>query len=191
MTITYMKVKMTIEVEVPGLGKKIEDARRSDKRPLTQICDQVDLTPMYWYQIEREEVKALPIETLRRIERVLNIDFGVNFERYNEPPQSQLTKEDVIALIVQLENAIESSQLINKEKRKIIAYLNPILEEIKEDNPDKKAVQLTLEGITHKINQLSYTLDTATKLWQKAEPILNQIQYWVELQDSLSTYKYN
>ena len=191
MTITYMKVKMTIEVEVPGLGKKIEDARRSDKRPLTQICAQVDLTPMYWYQIEREEVKALPIETLRRIERVLNIDFGVNFERYNEPPQSQLTKEDVIALIVQLENAIESSQLINKEKRKIIAYLNPILEEIKEDNPDKKAVQLTLEGITHKINQLSYTLDTATKLWQKAEPILNQIQYWVELQDSLSTYKYN
>lgn len=191
MTSTCMKVKMTIEVEVPGLGKKIEEARRSDKRPLTQICEKVDLTTMYWYQIEREEVKALPLETLRRIEKILNINFGVKFDRYKERTESQLTKEQVIDLVSQLQKTIESSQLIDKEKRKIIAYLSPIIEEIKEDNPDKKAVKLTLEGITHKINQLSYNLDTATRLWQKAEPILNQIQYWVELQDSWSTYKYN
>ncbi|MGF1488265.1 MAG: helix-turn-helix domain-containing protein [Prochloraceae cyanobacterium] len=191
MTNACMKVKMTIEVEVPGLGKKIEEARRSDKRPLTQICEKVDLTTMYWYQIEREEVKALPLETLRKIEKILNIDFGVKFERYQEQTESKLSKEEVIELVSKLKQTIESSQLVDKEKRKIIAYLSPIIEEIKEDKPDKKAVKLTLEGITHKINQLSYTLDTATRLWQKAEPILNQIQYWVELQDNLSTYKYN
>jgi hypothetical protein len=39
------------------------------------------MTTMNWYRIEAEETKALPIETLRRIEDVLGMDFGVQFKK--------------------------------------------------------------------------------------------------------------
>lgn len=75
-----MKVRKVIDVETPGLGAKIKAAREADSRSLLSICKEIDLTPMYWYKIEAEEVKALPIETLRRIEEVLGVDFGVSFD---------------------------------------------------------------------------------------------------------------
>ncbi len=75
-----MKVRKVFDVEVPGLGAKIKAAREADSRSLLSICREVDMTPMYWYKIEAEEVKALPIETLSRIETVLGVDFGVSFD---------------------------------------------------------------------------------------------------------------
>jgi hypothetical protein len=38
------------------------------------------MTTMNWYKIEAEDTKALPIETLRRIEEVLGVDFRVSFD---------------------------------------------------------------------------------------------------------------
>lgn len=72
-----MKVRKVIDIDVPGLGARIKAAREADNRSLLSICKEVDLTPMYWYKIEGEEVKALPLETLRRIEKVLGVNFGV------------------------------------------------------------------------------------------------------------------
>ncbi len=77
---TLMKVRKTIDIEVPGLGEKIRKARESDSRSLAEICRQIPMTPMNWYKIEASETKALPIETLRRIEEVLGVDFGVSFD---------------------------------------------------------------------------------------------------------------
>lgn len=74
-----MKVRRTIDVEIPGLGKRIRQAREADKRSLAEICRQIPMTTMNWYKIESEETKALPIETLQRIEEVLKVDFGINF----------------------------------------------------------------------------------------------------------------
>lgn len=75
-----MKVRKVIDIETPGLGAKIKAAREADSRSLLSICKEIDLTPMYWYKIEAEDVKALPIETLRRIEEVLGVDFRVSFD---------------------------------------------------------------------------------------------------------------
>ena len=75
-----MKVRKVIDIEAPGLGAKIKAAREADSRSLLSICKEIGLTPMYWYKIEAEEVKALPIETLRKIEEVLGVNFGVNFD---------------------------------------------------------------------------------------------------------------
>ncbi|MTJ47952.1 helix-turn-helix transcriptional regulator [Dolichospermum sp. UHCC 0259] len=74
-----MKVRRTIDIEIPGLGKRIRQAREADKRSLAEICRQIPMTTMNWYKIESEETKALPIETLQRIEEVLKVDFGINF----------------------------------------------------------------------------------------------------------------
>jgi transcriptional regulator with XRE-family HTH domain len=75
-----MKVRRTIDVEIPSLGKRIRQAREADKRSLAEICRQIPMTTMNWYKIEAEETKALPIETLRRIEEVLGVNFSINLD---------------------------------------------------------------------------------------------------------------
>ncbi|MBV6626650.1 MAG: helix-turn-helix domain-containing protein [Rivularia sp. (in: Bacteria)] len=75
-----MKVKKILETDVPGLGSRIRQAREADSRSLAEICRQVGMTTMNWYRIEAEETKALPIETLRRIEEVLGVDFKVKLD---------------------------------------------------------------------------------------------------------------
>jgi transcriptional regulator with XRE-family HTH domain len=74
-----MKVRKVIEIEVPKLGSRIRQVREADSRSLAEICRQMPMTTMNWYRIEAEETKALPIETLKRIEEVLGVDFGVEF----------------------------------------------------------------------------------------------------------------
>ena len=77
---TLMKVRKTIDIEVPNLGEKIKAARERDSRSLSEICRQMQMSNMNWYKIESEDTKALPIETLRRIEEVLGVNFGVDFD---------------------------------------------------------------------------------------------------------------
>lgn len=54
------------------------DNSSDNRRSLAQICGQIPMTAVNWYKIESEETKALPIETLRRIEQVLGIDLDVH-----------------------------------------------------------------------------------------------------------------
>jgi transcriptional regulator with XRE-family HTH domain len=75
-----MKVRKVIDIEVPDLGWKIRQARETDRRSLSEICRRIPMTTMNWYKIEASLTKALPIETLRRIEEVLGVDFGVKFD---------------------------------------------------------------------------------------------------------------
>jgi len=74
-----MRVIKRTEVEVPGLGRKIREARLGDSRSLKDICDQVGMSSMNWYRIEAES-QSLPLETLRRIESVFSIDLGVSID---------------------------------------------------------------------------------------------------------------
>ncbi|BAY41301.1 XRE family transcriptional regulator (plasmid) [Nostoc sp. NIES-2111] len=76
---SLMKVTKTISIDVPGLGAKIKEAREADSRSLKAICKAVGMSQMNWYRIE-EEKQSLPLETLRKIEEVLGVDFGVNLE---------------------------------------------------------------------------------------------------------------
>ncbi|MBP0018940.1 MAG: helix-turn-helix transcriptional regulator [Cyanobacteria bacterium SBLK] len=75
-----MEVERTRRVKPEGLGQRIKQARQNDLRTMKELCERANLTPTHWYDIEKENVKILPEETLRRIEAVLGIDFGVNFD---------------------------------------------------------------------------------------------------------------
>lgn len=77
-----MKVIRTTIVEVNNLGEKIKEARLNAKDKgidLTEICKRVGMTTSNWYRIEKEDTKGLPEETLKKIEEVLGVDLGVNF----------------------------------------------------------------------------------------------------------------
>lgn len=71
-------MKVGLEINVPGLGQRIRDARHKTGRTITQLAAEADISVANWYAIEQERVKVLPLTTLRRIEQVLKFDFGVN-----------------------------------------------------------------------------------------------------------------
>lgn len=80
MTQSLMKVQKVLKADVPQLGARIKEVREADERSLTQICAAIKMTTANWYKIEAEETKILPLKTLRKIEKVLGVDFGVSFE---------------------------------------------------------------------------------------------------------------
>ncbi len=81
MDTSQMKVKRSIEKDVPGLGARIKQAREADSRSLEAICAQAQMSRVYWYDIEAEKIRgALPESTLRKIEEALGVDLGVNFD---------------------------------------------------------------------------------------------------------------
>ncbi|MCG6137685.1 MAG: helix-turn-helix domain-containing protein [Nostoc sp. LLA-1] len=80
MSSCLMKVEKRIRKEVPGLGERIRRARKIDRRSLQEIAALAGMSTPNWYAIENEEMKTLPLETLRRIEVALGVSFDVNFD---------------------------------------------------------------------------------------------------------------
>ena len=80
---TEVRITKEIWTEVSGLGELIKDKRLSDRRSLKSICDAVGMSAQNWYRIEKEQ-QSLPIETLRKIEEVLGVDFGVEIEGWQD-----------------------------------------------------------------------------------------------------------
>ena len=74
-----MRVYKEVSIDVKELGKRIKLAREADPRPLTTICDFINMSRQNWYDIENES-QSIPIETLRKIESVLGVDFGVKLD---------------------------------------------------------------------------------------------------------------
>jgi transcriptional regulator with XRE-family HTH domain len=78
-----LKVKRVQEVicDFPGLGDRIRKARESDSRSLTAICTEAGISRSYWYQLENGDMRSPATEEIiRKVERVLGVDLGVNFE---------------------------------------------------------------------------------------------------------------
>jgi transcriptional regulator with XRE-family HTH domain len=88
-SIIYMKsvqIKRAVEIirEFPGLGQRIKKAREGDPRSLSQICRESGVSRSYWYQLESEDLRAPATEEIvRKIERILDVDLGVNFDDAN------------------------------------------------------------------------------------------------------------
>lgn len=74
-----VQIERVTRIDAPGIGAKIKNAREQDPRSVGQLAKAADMTRANWYRIEREENDILPEPTLRKIEQVLGIDFGVKF----------------------------------------------------------------------------------------------------------------
>ena len=69
------------EIDIPGLGSQIKQAREADNRSVTELAKTVGISRNYWYQLEAESVLGGVAEnTIKKIEEVLNIDLGINFD---------------------------------------------------------------------------------------------------------------
>lgn len=84
-----VKIRKTIDLEVEGIGKRIQEARKASPHSLEKLAGEAGISRVYWYDIEGERLRdALPEATLRNIERALGVDFGVHFERDKAPQGS-------------------------------------------------------------------------------------------------------
>ncbi len=77
MVSSFMRIRKVDEVDVPDMAARLKSAREADDRSLAEICRQVGVSPQYWYNLERGAVSTMSFETLRKIEEVLGVDFGV------------------------------------------------------------------------------------------------------------------
>jgi|GEM_PF-461888 len=79
-----MRVRKVQEVDRPNLHEQIKAARqdavkRNADRSLLQICKRLDISPTYWYRLERGETETINYELLQKIEQELSCDFGIEF----------------------------------------------------------------------------------------------------------------
>lgn len=74
-TIVYTRYKY-----YPGIGERIKSYRKQSEKTFTELAADAGISVPHWHRIEKEQVKELPIETLRRIEKSLNVDLGVSFD---------------------------------------------------------------------------------------------------------------
>ena len=74
-----MQTSREIVVDIPGLEDQIRTLRESDKRSVRKIASAAGMSPVHWYRIESGKQK-LREETLRRIEEVFGVDFGIQFD---------------------------------------------------------------------------------------------------------------
>jgi len=66
-----------VPVEVGDLPQKIWEARRLCRRNHVDLCRDAGITRQYWTQIEKGQRKSIPLHTLRKIEKALGVDFGI------------------------------------------------------------------------------------------------------------------
>lgn len=75
---TVMKVRRVQEAEIPGLSQRLREAR-GDK-PLAQVAKAAGISRLSLRRFEQGEVDAIAYPTLKKLEQVLGVDFGVLFE---------------------------------------------------------------------------------------------------------------
>ena len=69
-----MKINVSLDLEVEGFGKKLENARRKDSRSVEILAHEAGISRGYWYDLEKEKIRrSVPLETVRKIEQVLNV----------------------------------------------------------------------------------------------------------------------
>lgn len=70
-------LKIIFTKDFPDLHKKIGGAVKADARTAVQIAVAAGMSQSYLYGVMRgDESVRLPIETLRKLEEVLGVDFG-------------------------------------------------------------------------------------------------------------------
>ena len=75
-----MKVAKTVTVEIPNLGVTIGAAVKKDARSVQVLATAVGISDATLYNIINEKHGQVKIETIERLENLLGIDLGVNFD---------------------------------------------------------------------------------------------------------------
>lgn len=62
------------------LSEKLREARMKDGRSVQILATTAGISVNYWYQLETDKREWVSEEIIRKIERTLGVDLGVNFK---------------------------------------------------------------------------------------------------------------
>ncbi len=73
--------RITQTVKIPDLAAKIQQAQVASGLSVSEVCRRLGISRTYWYKLVNDNIpEGLAEPTLRKIEDVLGVNFGVKFE---------------------------------------------------------------------------------------------------------------
>ncbi|MEH2167860.1 MAG: hypothetical protein V7K41_14525 [Nostoc sp.] len=97
----------------------------------------------------------------------------------NVPAGQQLTQQQVIQMLAQIEDMIRSAKLPPDAQKKAIAYLSAAKMATEEAEPNKELVATNLGGVAKTLNGVSQNEGEGKTLWEKVKPILLKVTDWL------------
>ena len=85
---TTMLIEVTTYYEFENLCERIKKARKESPKTMTELAAQAGMSASNWYRIESDQVKRLPMETLRAMERALEVTLIEPLESIRDLPSS-------------------------------------------------------------------------------------------------------
>lgn len=79
-----MRVRRVQEVDIPDLSSKLLTARKSSSESLLEICRRLDITPTYWYKLEKSENSTISYDLLKKIDALLSLNLDIRFPEDSE-----------------------------------------------------------------------------------------------------------
>ncbi|WP_169617704.1 helix-turn-helix transcriptional regulator [Nodosilinea sp. P-1105] len=65
---------------LPNLPKQLRSARKGADMSLLEICRQLDITPTYWYKLEKGETGTISYDLLQKIDELLHLRLELTFD---------------------------------------------------------------------------------------------------------------
>jgi ElaB/YqjD/DUF883 family membrane-anchored ribosome-binding protein len=96
-----------------------------------------------------------------------------------EASKHSTTSAEVTALLGQLKQLLQDSNLPAEQKDKAIRSIETATDEIKAEEPDKEFAAKNLQRATKVLKEASETVEAGTSLWQKVTPILETVGLWL------------
>jgi uncharacterized protein YjbI with pentapeptide repeats len=94
--------------------------------------------------------------------------------------EKQLTKEDVVRMLAQIEQMVESTpELPQADKEKSLRYLGAAKEEAQATEPDKQFAADNLKRVAATLKTTSETVATTKTLWENVKPVLKELPGWL------------
>ena len=89
------------------------------------------------------------------------------------------TQTEVVELLAQIEQLIQSAQLPEAAKEKAKKYLETAKIEAQEKEPDKQLISKNLERVTKNLEEVDKTVDVSKRIFEKFVPLVVKIASWL------------
>lgn len=89
------------------------------------------------------------------------------------------TQAEVVELLAQIEQLIQSAELPEAVKEKAKKYVETAKIEAEEKEPDKQLISRNLERVTKNLKEADKTVDASKRIFEKIVPLVVRIVSWL------------
>lgn len=106
-------------------------------------------------------------------------DLQQNQQGKLQAQQQGLTGTEVVALLAQLETAIQNAAIDADQQAELLDYLRPAKREAAKEKPSKELVGQNLKQVNETLKTLKETTETGKSLWQTGVETFKAITPWI------------